>query len=206
MKKVLLTMFVLGSLTIGAQENQRSRFNMNEAIDHALNFNRNLKNASRDLKDAEAQKWMTIASGLPQIAGSVQYQNQLKQPVAQIPAEFFGGDPGTYTTVVFGQPQSMNASLQWNQLLFDGSYIVGVQATKTFLDYSKNLFEKTQLEVRTQTVKSYTNVLIAEAGTALLLKKQNQPRSKYCRGDCSNGERAHRRRSTRAIKNHKFQH
>ena len=168
MKKVLLTMLVLYSAAIGAQENQRTRFSVDEAIVYALDFNRNLKNASRDLKDAEAQKWMTIASGLPQIAGSVQYQNQLKQPVAQIPAEFFGGDPGTYTTVVFGQPQSMNASLQWNQLLFDGSYIVGVQATKTFLDYSKNLFEKTLLEVRTQTVKSYTNVLIAEAVTSFL--------------------------------------
>ena len=172
MKKVLLTMLVLYSAAIGAQENQRTRFSVDEAIAYALNFNRNLKNASRDLKDAEAQKWITIASGLPQIAGSVQYQNQLKQPVAQIPAEFFGGAPGTYTTVVFGQPQSMNASVQWNQLLFDGSYIVGVQATKTFLDYSKNLFEKTLMQVRTQTVKSYTNVLIAEAGTALLLKNK----------------------------------
>ena len=94
MKKVLLTMLVLYSAAIGAQENQRTRFSVDEAIVYALDFNRNLKNASRDLKDAEAQKWMTIASGLPQIAGSVQYQNQLKQPVAQIPAEFFGGAPG----------------------------------------------------------------------------------------------------------------
>jgi outer membrane protein TolC len=111
--------------------------------------------------DAQKQKWETIATGLPQISGAVNYQNQLKQPVAQIPAEFFGGEPGTFQEVVFGQPQSIAATATLRQQIFDGSYIVGVQATKTFLEYSRNNKEKTELEVRKAVVEAYGNVLLA---------------------------------------------
>jgi outer membrane protein TolC len=129
-------------------------------------------NATRDLDDAQKQKWETIASGLPQISGAVSYQNQLIQPVSQIPAEFFGGEPGTYQEVVFGQPQSMSASATLKQQIFDGSYIVGVQATKTFLDYSQNNKEKTDLDVRKAVVEAYGNVLLAKE--SVLISENNK--------------------------------
>ena len=83
------------------------------------------------------QKWETIADGLPQISGAVGYQNQLKQPVSLLPGELAGGEPGTFIPIVFGQPQSMTATATLTQQIFDGSYIVGVQATKTFIDFIK---------------------------------------------------------------------
>ncbi len=137
-------------------------FSLDGAIAYALEHNYSAINASRDLVDAQKQKWETIATGLPQITGAVSYQNQLKQPVSQIPAEFFGGEPGTYQEVVFGQKQSMTATATLRQQIFDGSYIVGVQATKTFLEYSQNSMEKTELEVRKSVVEAYGNVLLAQ--------------------------------------------
>jgi outer membrane protein TolC len=133
-----------------------------------------MKNAAADKRDAVAQKWATIATGLPQIQGSLNYQNQLKQPVAQIPAEFFGGQPGTFSEIVFGQSQSLNASVTWNQLIFDGSYVVGVQATRTFLDYSENAYDKTALEVRASVVSAYANALMAAQSADLLSKNVAQ--------------------------------
>ena len=133
-----------------------------------------MKNAAADKRDAVAQKWATIATGLPQIQGSLNYQNQLKQPVAQIPAEFFGGQPGTFSEIVFGQSQSLNASVTWNQLIFDGSYVVGVQATRTFLDYSENAYDKTALEIRASVVSAYANALMAAQSADLLSKNVAQ--------------------------------
>ncbi|KAB7528843.1 TolC family protein [Flagellimonas olearia] len=148
------------------------RFNLEGAIQYALEHNYSSLNATRDLDDAQKQKWETIASGLPQISGAVSYQNQLIQPVSQIPAEFFGGEPGTYQEVVFGQPQSMSASATLKQQIFDGSYIVGVQATKTFLDYSQNNKEKTDLDVRKAVVEAYGNVLLAKE--SVLISENNK--------------------------------
>src|SRR5690606_31995429 len=147
-------------------------FDLQGAIDYALEHNYSAINAARDIEDAQKQKWETIATGLPQISGAVSYQNQLKQPVSQIPAEFFGGEPGTYQEVVFGQAQSMGASATLTQKIFDGSYLVGVQATKTFLAYSQNTREKTELEIRMAVVEAYGNVLLARESVAISRKNK----------------------------------
>lgn len=171
MRTTLITLFLLLPWLVPAQDTIHS-FNMDEAVAYALEHNYSAINASRDIEDAQKQKWETIATGLPQISGAVSYQNQLKQPVSQIPAEFFGGEPGTYQEVVFGQAQSMSATATLKQKIFDGSYIVGVQATKTFLDYSQNNKEKTELEVRKSVVEAYGNVLLAQE--SVLISEKNK--------------------------------
>nr|WP_321415072.1 TolC family protein [uncultured Allomuricauda sp.] len=160
MQKTLISLFLILPWLASAQDTIPS-FSLDQAIIYALEHNYSSINAERDILDAQKQKWETIATGLPQINGGVSYQNQLKQPVSQIPAEFFGGEPGTYQEVVFGQAQSMSATATLRQQIFDGSYIVGVQATKTFLEYSQNNKEKTELEVRKSVVEAYGNVLLA---------------------------------------------
>lgn len=171
MRTTLISLFVLVPWLASAQDTIPS-FSLDEAIQYALEHNYSAMNASRDIVDAQKQKWETIATGLPQISGAVSYQNQLKQPVSQIPAEFFGGEPGTFQEVVFGQPQSMAASATLTQQIFDGSYIVGVQATKTFLDYSQNNKEKTDLDVRKAVVEAYGNVLLAQE--SVLISQKNK--------------------------------
>lgn len=158
---------LLWSIPLSAQET-KTAFSLDEAIAYALENNYKAINASRDMVDAQKQKWETIATGLPQISGSVNYQNQFKQQVVQLPGEIAGGEPGTFVEVVFGQPQQMLATGTLRQQLFDGSYIVGVQATKAFLSYSKNNKEKTDLDVRKSVVEAYGNVLLAKESVSIL--------------------------------------
>jgi len=164
---LLLSLLWLGS--VSSQETP-TRFTLGEAIAYALENNYSSINAVRDTIDARKQKWETIAEGLPQISGSISYQNQLKQPVSLIPAEFFGGEPGTFQPIVFGQPQQANATATLRQQIFDGSYIVGVQATKAFLSYSRNNLEKTEQQVRQSVVEAYGNVLLANETVSILEK------------------------------------
>ena len=167
MRKYICIPILLFSWTLlFAQET--SSFSLDEAIAYALEHNYSAINAERDIIDAQKQKWETIAEGLPQISGAVSYQNQLKQPVSLIPAEFFGGEPGTFQPIVFGQPQQANATATLRQQIFDGSYIVGVQATKAFLDYSQNNKEKTQQEIIKAVVEAYGNVLLTIESTDIL--------------------------------------
>lgn len=169
--KKLLFLQLLWAAPLMAQESKTS-FSLDEAIAYALEHNYQSINAGRDMVDAQKQKWETIATGLPQISGTVNYQNQLKQQVVQLPGEIAGGDPGTFVEVVFGQPQQMVATGTLRQQIFDGSYIVGVQATKAFLSFSKNNKEKTDLEVRKAVVEAYGNVLLAEESVIILEKNK----------------------------------
>lgn len=172
MRTFIISLFLMLTWIGQAQETQAYSFTLDEAIAHALEHNYSAINANRDIIDAQKQKWETIADGLPQISGAISYQNQLKQPVNQIPAEFFGGEPGTFIEVVFGQPQSATATATLTQQIFDGSYIVGVQATKAFLSYSQNNKEKTELDVRKSVVEAYGNVLVAQE--SVLISENNK--------------------------------
>ncbi len=155
---------------VGQSQEQPNSFSLDEAIAFALENNYSAINAERDIVDAQKQKWETIADGLPQISGAISYQNQLKQPISLIPAEFFGGEPGTFQPITFGQPQQATATATLKQQIFDGTYIVGVQATKTFLRYSANNKEKTDLEVLKAVVEAYGNVLLAIESITILEK------------------------------------
>ena len=172
MKKLNLFFWIICFVEIGfAQENQQS-FTLNEAIKYALENNYTVLNADRDIAAAKKQKWETTATGLPQLSATIEYQNWLKQQVALIPAEFFGGNPGEFTEVAFGTKQNVNATATLNQLLFDGSYLVGLQSAKVFLEISKNAKEKTELEIRKAVIDAYGNVLLAEESIGILEKNK----------------------------------
>jgi len=169
--KILILLFFAFSVFGISQENATS-FTLQEAIDFALENNRTSKNALRDIEAAKKQKWETTATGLPQIEASIDYNNWIKQQISLIPAEFFGGNPGEFAEIAFGTKQTMNATATVKQLLFDGSYLVGLQSARVFLEISKNAKVKTDLEVRKAVINAYGNVLLAEESVKLLEKNK----------------------------------
>ncbi|MCM4162128.1 MULTISPECIES: TolC family protein [unclassified Arenibacter] len=172
MRNSFLALLMLFTTTWSYAQEQTYSFTLEEAINYALENNYGAINADRDLLDAQKQKWETIATGLPQIDGAVSYQNQLKQPVSLLPGELAGGEPGTFIPIVFGQPQTASATATLKQQIFDGSYLVGIQAAKTFIAYSNNNKEKTELEIRKSVVESYGNVLLSQESVAILEKNK----------------------------------
>jgi outer membrane protein TolC len=166
--KNLSIFILLMCFSFGFTQDAPTSFNLQEAIDYALENNRKAKNATRDIDAAKQQKKETTAIGLPQIDAVINYQNFLKQQVSIIPAEFFGGNPGEFAEVIFGTKQSASATATLNQLLFDGSYLVGLQSAKVFLEISENAKIKTDLEIRKAVINAYGNVLLSEESIAIL--------------------------------------
>lgn len=157
-KFIILTLF--STIVLNAQNN--NSFSLDQAINFALENNRTVKNAIRDIDAAKKRKWETTTMGLPQINASIDYKNWIKQQISLIPAEFFGGMQGQFAEVSFGTKQTMSANATISQLLFDGSYLVGLQSAKVYLEISKNAKEKTDLEIRKTVVNAYGNVLLIE--------------------------------------------
>ena len=172
MKKLNLFFWIVCMITFGFSQEKQLSFTLDEAIKYALDNNYTMLNAERDIDAAKKQKWETTATGLPQLSATIEYQNWLKQQIALIPAEFFGGNPGEFTEVAFGTKQNVNATATLNQLLFDGSYLVGLQSAKVFLEISKNAKEKTELEIRKAVIDAYGNVLLAEESIGILEKNK----------------------------------
>ena len=146
---------------------------LEEAIEFGLENNRNIINANLEVQKAYKEKWKTIAIGLPQLSARADYQNFIELPTSLIPAQFFGGNDGEFAEVQFGTPQTMSAGITLNQLIFDGSYVIGIEATKVYLDASKNILEKTVLEIRKNIVNSYFSVLLVRANIGFLKKNRD---------------------------------
>ena len=171
MKIKLFIGLSLFSILIQGQELPDS-LTLNEAIAYGLTNNRSIINADRDIQKAKKDRWKTIASGLPQISSEVNYQNFLEMPVSLVPAEFFGGNPGEFSELTFGTEQNMIGSLKVEQLVFDGSYLVGLEASRVYLSISENLFEKTHLEIKKLITNLYSNALLAKYNIVFLEKNK----------------------------------
>jgi outer membrane protein len=171
MKKILLLTFTLFALSANAQETKKSyTFTLQQAIDYALEYNYSVINSGRDIEAAKQKKWETTAMGLPQINAGVDYANNFVLQKSVVPAEFFGGNPGEFAEVAFGTKHTMVARSTLSQLIFDGSYIVALQASKTYLKYYQNAKQRTDIDIKEMVINSYGNVLLAKENITILEK------------------------------------
>jgi outer membrane protein TolC len=171
--KILVISLVLYSLFLKSQDS----FTLNEAVEFGLINNSIAKNATNDVKIANAKKWETIATGLPQINSFIEYNNNIKQPISLVPAEFFGGNPGEFAELSFGTKQTIDGSVTLTQLLFDGSYSVGLSSIKLYMDIAYKAKIKTDLEVKKSIISAYSNALVSEERVKILEKNLNNVKS-----------------------------
>lgn len=160
MKKYLI---ILTTLFFGFVANAQSTMSLSlqQATDFAIENSYNTKVSKKDIESAKQQKWETTTIGLPQIDGNIDYINNLKR---QFPGVDFDQDG----TIDFNAKQSINAGVTLRQLLFDGSYLVGLQSARTFLKISEQAKEKTELVTREAVINAYGNVLITEKSIEIL--------------------------------------
>tara|TARA_B100000925_G_scaffold20147_1_gene13778 strand:- start:8552 stop:9895 length:1344 start_codon:yes stop_codon:yes gene_type:complete len=167
MNRLLILIVSLMFIPFGWSQQSLS---LTEAVMEGLQNNRIMVNAGYDIQIARERQWETIASGLPQISASAFYNKDLEQRTSIVPGAYFGGNPGEYYPVQFGTEQSIDASARLDQLIFDGSYLVGLQASSVFLKISRQNKVKSELEVKRLVTDAYVNVLLAEERKRILEK------------------------------------
>ena len=158
----LMVIFIGLGTPAKAQTESNLKLTLAEAQQYALENSYSIKSTEYDLQVARKKVWETIADGLPQIDAALDYNNNLNLSVSLLPSEFFGGTPGTYTPIKFGQRYTSSASVSISQKIFDGSYIVGTMAAKVFVQLSQNQKEKSEIEIKNTVSQAYFTVLVAE--------------------------------------------
>ena len=169
---ILLLTVTFGNLSAQQIPSKNYSFSLNQAIEYALQNNYSSINATRDIAISRQKKWETTAAGLPQINAGIDYQNNFQIQRSLIPAEIFGGPAGTFQEVAFGTKHNMNARSSLSQLIFDGSYIVALQASKAYLEFFENAKKKSDSEIRAMITNAYGNVLLAEESIKVLERNQ----------------------------------
>jgi outer membrane protein TolC len=182
MKRVhaLFAALMVSGIALAQQPEQQVRFTLEQCIDYALANNINAQNARIEQQVADARVKETIGMGLPQVAlgSSVMHNQQLPRfftrystdgssfiPFPTIP----GANNGDVVALAspFQLASAGDANAQINQLIFNGSYIVGLQATTAFRQLAEKSALQTSEQITQAVMKAYYGVLINQERTTL---------------------------------------
>lgn len=145
---------------------QKLTLDLEGAVKYALQYNKTMKNSDLAVDQAGEKLKEAIANGLPQLNAAVDYSNALG---AKIKIRF---NPDMPVSEIPIKPTS-NFNLNVGQLLFSGSYLVGIQSAKLFKSLTEKSLEKTELEIISQVTEGYHLVLVSQE----LLKIMEQNRA-----------------------------
>lgn len=180
-----ITLSIIG-LGVMAQQS----YSLKEATEFAVKNNYQMQQANIDILISKKKVNETTAIGLPQINAEAGFNDFINIPVQVAPADAFGfpdwmnqalaltaiqngidippADPDAISEFQFGQKFSASAGVTASQLLFDGSYFVGLQAAKAYLEYAELGAERTASEVKTSVSKTYINAVASNENISAL--------------------------------------
>jgi outer membrane protein TolC len=145
-----------------AQQKPDSIFHLSlqQSVDYALTNQPNVKYAKFEVGKADAKVKQITGIGLPQITGSISVLDYLQIPTTLIPGQFFGGPAGTYEPIKFGTQYSATGEIDASQILFDGTYIVGLRASKIYRTLSQESLTLADIQTLAAVKKAYYSVLV----------------------------------------------
>lgn len=154
MKHLFSAMALLAAVALPAQT--VVKLSLTQAQEYAVKNAYNVQNQNLEVQKTRKIYQEQIARGLPQIfaAGDYTYNIERQAFVAQT------GDVLGQLTI--GAPYSLLGSVNAEQLLFDGSYIVAVMAGQVLQESAKNDLSRSRAEIKEQVAKAYHLVLISE--------------------------------------------
>jgi len=171
MRIILILIGVLFPFLVLAQ-NERAvhNFTLQECIDFALQHNEEYLNAGLEAKAQKTFVGEVLSDGLPQVNGNIDLTNNFRVPTMFIPAKFL--DPnateGDFAAVQFQTQFNGGASVNFSQLVLDGTYFLGIKAAKTYTQLSAKDEIKSRIDLISNVSKAYYSVLVNKEGLDLL--------------------------------------
>lgn len=180
-KLVLIVMLTGMICSVRLSGQSQYAFSLKEAQEYALKNNSQVKNALADIEIARKKIWETTAQGLPQISASLDYTYMPTVPEMKFATPYLI-NPATSTgqnadkialgyqqvPIQLGVKSSATIKASVSQLVFNGSYIVGLQTAKIFKDLSEQNLYSTQNNIRENVANTYSLILIGENNLKVL--------------------------------------
>ncbi|MDW7760220.1 MAG: TolC family protein [Acidobacteriota bacterium] len=142
-------------------------FSLQAAREFAVENSFEARRSQIDVQTARQKLKETVAVGLPQISSAVTYNNNLRLPTSLIP-NFFEGKPEEKIPIQFGTQHNATANVQIQQLVFNGSYFVGLQTAGLYQQVADHGLERTRLQVRETVTGTYYLILVTAENERIL--------------------------------------
>lgn len=162
-KILIIALGVVLSSTPMAFSQDVIQLNLKESLDYALENNVDAKNARLEVLVAKTTVKEETSKGLPQINGSFNLNYNPEIPVVFLPNEPPFGDPTIDADVLparFGVSYQSGLGVTVSQMIFDGSFFVGLRAAKTLRELTEFDQIKVENDVIESVKKAYFGVLV----------------------------------------------
>jgi outer membrane protein len=162
----LILVFSILSLPLTAQQS----YSLKQAQEYALKNSPVVINKQLEKEIASKKVWELTASGLPQVEATGNFQNFIDIPTTVVPANAFNpmAPSDELVGLRFGTDYNVTGAITVNQLIFNGSYFVGLQASKTYQLLAEKDVKKAELEVKEMVAQSYYSILILQENLLIL--------------------------------------
>lgn len=181
-----ILILVLSPVFLWAQTTQEidtsQPMTLQECINYAYQHSATVKNAALEQQVAKRDVNVTKTQGFPQINASAGYTNNFKLQTTVIEPGSFpgavddpnGGASDEEIEFQFGIAHQLLAGATLDQLIFDGSYFVGLKAAKVYTDLVQKSFDQSRIATAEQVTKAYYTALINQDRQALLISNYNR--------------------------------
>lgn len=178
-------LFLFTGSQLKAQENTQNtvistknleNYTLEQCIEYAIENRVEIKNAQLDNQIAKAKVGEVRAQGLPQVNASLSLINNYKVPLTFLPAQAINpqAPEGEVVGVEFQPPYIGQSQIELQQLVFSGSYILGLKAASTYTQLSEKQITQSKIEVAEAVSKAYYSLLINRERIELLKQNYNR--------------------------------
>ncbi len=161
---------ILTLLLWGATWAQNQKFSLEQARTYGLENRKTMTIADLEILSAQKKVLEVTSMGLPQINAEGTFQQYINIPTTVVDASFMNPNAPPGSTIAFrmGTTYSMIGGVSASQLLFDGSYFVGLQVSKHVAEFTAMNKDKVAWDIQYQVTQAYFNVLTAKANVQIL--------------------------------------
>jgi len=174
-KRIFLYLYLGVAMLANAQ--QKHSFTLQQCLDYAYANATSLQKSVLDEQIAKARVNEIIGVGLPQVNGTAQMLYNFELRPAFLPPFFLSGNTGTppdpnaeFVPVrgIFAPRYQGDVGITISQLIFNGSYFVGLEASRTYAQLAKKNTQATKITITENVTKAYFSLLVAKERAKLL--------------------------------------
>lgn len=161
-KAIILFTSLLVAFSASGQEHTKNVFTLQQCLDYAYEYNENIIIANLEIDIAKAKTGEYLSAGFPQIDASASVNKNFILRRTWIDASNFNpsAPEGELIQLEFGTPYDSEYGIGLSQMIFNGSYFVGVKASKTYQELSRKDHIKSKIDVTESVTKAYYSVLV----------------------------------------------
>lgn len=173
LKRLLLAGLLLSGAIAQAQSPEtRSVMNLKQCIEYTLQHNPTIPIYNNDIKTANQRKIEALSGYMPQINGSMAWDDNIKRQVTVLPGALLGQQEDL--RVQFGNQYNTNAYIQADQTIYDQTLLSGLQGIKPNIEAAQLKKEQNDDNIIYNTAVSYYQVITYQEQMKLLSENEKK--------------------------------